>query len=678
MIVKHKLTMDLAGQAGMPRAEMVAGDQHGRQLELSLYCGAEPWSIPEDAHAVISFSRADGTGGEYDTLGGGTPAWTAEGHVLTVDIAPQALTVAGPVLLSVALYRGNSKISTFAILLSIQRAVLPGKEADGALVVTGFLRGPETAAVGQYFRVAAVDDHGAVTRVEAVTAPDVEETVNGALMKAAESGAFRGKSAYELAVENGFEGTQAQWLESLQGGFGSTPELGDIQQINITGTLTTDAAVRIHFHNTRLQGVGLPAEDTDAATKGYADKAAREAAAPYLVPESWQAAVEDAIQKVTELQDAGGRNCVSFAYLSDCHAAPGGASFAGHLAGAVMDRCHIPFALICGDAAAAGADSEAQLRQSHAAADETLAPIGWRRLLQAQGEADGSWNGGSLDAKALYGTVFRKLAEDPRRVFGGDGSYYYLDHPAARLRFIVLNSSGAGDGFGYGDAQLNWLASTALSFEEGNWDVVLAVHVSPASGLGIAIRDDTVLKGILRAFHWGQSYSGTAGTAGQGDYVSVSCDYTGRATARIVGIFSGHTHQDGLVASELPCAAVTIASTAEEPVMDFVTVNRESGRVFLTRLGPGRDRIYAYGDIPYLLYRVTRRLTNCTASSAAALVEEQDYYHTELIPLDGCTLTSVTVTMGGEDITAQCYDNGVIDIYEVTGDVVVTAAAQKM
>lgn len=58
-------------------------------------------------------------------------------------------------------------------------------------------------------------------------------------------------------------------------------------------------------------------------------------------------------------------------------------------------------------------------------------------------------------------------------------------------------------------------------------------------------------------------------------------------------------------------------------------------------------------------------------------MEEQDYYHTELTPLEGCTLTSVTVTMGGEDITAQCCTGGVIDIYEVTGDVVVTAAAEK-
>lgn len=677
MIVKHKLTMDLTGQAGMPRAEMVEGDQYVRQLELSLYCGGEPWSIPEDVRAMISFRRADGTGGAYDTLGDGTPAWTVAGHVLTVDIGSQVLTVAGPVLLSVALYRGNGKISTFAVLLSVQQAIAPGQESGGALHVTGFLCAPENAAVGQFFRVAAVDDHGAVTRVEAVAMPDVEEAVQEALAQAKENGEFRGASAYEVAVENGFEGTEEDWLESLQGGFGSTAELGDVQQINITGVLTTDAAVLINFHNTRLQGVRTPVADTDAATKGYADKAAQNAAAPYLVPEGWQEDVDSAVQKVTANQDAGGRSCLTFAYLSDCHAIPGGTSCVGHLAAAVMDKCRIPFALMCGDAAGAGAGGEEALRQSHAAADGILAPIGWGRLLQAQGEADGAWDGGKLDAKSLYGAVFRKMAEDTRRVFGGDGSYYYLDDPAAKVRFIVLNSSWEGERFAYGNAQLNWLASTALSVGEADWDVVLAAHVPSVSGLEAFIRDDAVLQGILLAYHWGRSYSGTSGTAGQEDYVSVSCDYTGKTTARIIGFFGGHTHQDGLITDELPFAAITIASSETEPVIDFVTVNRESQRVFLTRLGPGRDRIYGYGDVPYLLYRVTSRLTNCTTSNDAAWMEEQDYYHTELTPLEGCTLTSVTVTMGGEDITAQCCTGGVIDIYEVTGDVVVTAAAEK-
>ena len=36
-----------------------------------------------------------------------------------------------------------------------------------------------------------------------------------------------GKSAYDIAVENGFIGTESDWLNSLIGPEGATPEIGD-------------------------------------------------------------------------------------------------------------------------------------------------------------------------------------------------------------------------------------------------------------------------------------------------------------------------------------------------------------------------------------------------------------------------------------------------------------------
>ena len=38
------------------------------------------------------------------------------------------------------------------------------------------------------------------------------------------SGVLHGKSAYEIAVENGFTGTETEWLESLNG---TSPHIGD-------------------------------------------------------------------------------------------------------------------------------------------------------------------------------------------------------------------------------------------------------------------------------------------------------------------------------------------------------------------------------------------------------------------------------------------------------------------
>lgn len=37
-------------------------------------------------------------------------------------------------------------------------------------------------------------------------------------------GALQGKSAYEIAVENGFQGSESEWLTSLEG---ATPQIGE-------------------------------------------------------------------------------------------------------------------------------------------------------------------------------------------------------------------------------------------------------------------------------------------------------------------------------------------------------------------------------------------------------------------------------------------------------------------
>ena len=39
-----------------------------------------------------------------------------------------------------------------------------------------------------------------------------------------DAGALQGKSAYEIAIDNGFVGTEEDWLQSLEG---STPQIGE-------------------------------------------------------------------------------------------------------------------------------------------------------------------------------------------------------------------------------------------------------------------------------------------------------------------------------------------------------------------------------------------------------------------------------------------------------------------
>ncbi len=74
-------------------------------------------------------------------------------------------------------------------------------------------------------------------------------------------------------------------------------------------------------------------------------------------------------------------------------------------------------------------------------------------------------------------------------------------------------------------------------------------------------------------------------------------------------------------------------------------------------------------------YSVTQNLTNVTSNYSETTVYTNDSLAVTLTAEDGYTLGTVTVTMGGTDITSDVYNNGVVSISKVTGAVVITAAA---
>lgn len=73
-------------------------------------------------------------------------------------------------------------------------------------------------------------------------------------------------------------------------------------------------------------------------------------------------------------------------------------------------------------------------------------------------------------------------------------------------------------------------------------------------------------------------------------------------------------------------------------------------------------------------YTVTNTLTHVTNSNPDATAVKGQSYFAALAPEAGYTLGEATVTMGGETITKTAYDDGIIVIDEVTGDIVITCA----
>ena len=81
--------------------------------------------------------------------------------------------------------------------------------------------------------------------------------------------------------------------------------------------------------------------------------------------------------------------------------------------------------------------------------------------------------------------------------------------------------------------------------------------------------------------------------------------------------------------------------------------------------------------VPPREYTVTNILTGCTSSNAATTVTEGDTYYATITASSGYVLDGATVVvkMGGTDVTALYYANGIINIPNVSGNIEITITA---
>ena len=323
------------------------------------------------------------------------------------------------------------------------------------------------------------------------------------------------------------------------------------------------------------------------------------------IPDYWQGAVDTAVTKVKALQDAGGQDVVNFLWFSDMHHNPGNpyTKNIGNLCAAVMEECNIPLCLMNGDTMSASADmvdSEDTLLAWLDDARKLLAPIG-EGLLQICGNHDdvyGTYGNKSyvnkVSDRKIWNRLFRHQSEDFRRVFGGNGTYFYLDTPQ-KVRFICLNGQYyEGDGYadgtvsamtsGFGADQLSWLEQ-ALVLEEG-WSAVIATHIPPTAQ---AVNGNTQ---YLSSYSDGEAFRQIIRNAG----------------TKVIGIFCGHCHADAIVEQDLPCPILTVtcaidstydgtsrtAGTDKETAIDIVSINKSDRTIQTIRLGAGSDRAADY------------------------------------------------------------------------------------
>lgn len=117
-----------------------------------------------------------------------------------------------------------------------------------------------------------------------------------------------------------------------------------------------------------------------------------------------------------------------------------------------------------------------------------------------------------------------------------------------------------------------------------------------------------------------------------------------------------------------------ISGTAKDTSATFYFVDLDNQVIHSVGYGADIDRTIAI-DVAKKQYNIVYNLTNCTSSTTVTKVIEGENYTTTIILDEDSSVSSRLIKMDGVDITDTAYNNGVITIENVTGDIEITVVA---
>lgn len=134
----------------------------------------------------------------------------------------------------------------------------------------------------------------------------------------------------------------------------------------------------------------------------------------------------------------------------------------------------------------------------------------------------------------------------------------------------------------------------------------------------------------------------------------------------------------------------TVAKTLTDVTIDNSAVSAKQYQPYTAKITPGSGKTIGNvkvtmggaditasvlkGTTEMLRRSVTKNLTQCASSNARIYAIDGQSYVTTLTAHTRYEINSVTITMGGLDVSTY-YKDGIISIPEVTGDIVITATA---
>ena len=370
----------------------------------------------------------------------------------------------------------------------------------------------------------------------------------------------------------------------------------------------------------------------------------------------------------------------------------------------------IDFACMLGDVTFGNAKTTTQLMQQQFNQINGWLGEAWRGVpqLRTVGNHDTGEYSTLVGAQFLKNNIWKY---NEGAVYGSEEyGYCYRDFAEKKLRVICLNTcegetvSGENAAYCCSPEQLLWFAQTLHAVgsktDAAQWGIIVLGHypldLGGAYPTGNIVKayvagESTVQNGVTvnfsghnaakfimnvhghnHCFQFGKLHSVANGQGTEFDAWRMctpnACFYRNN---------SGVVTMNGISFGD-PAPHDKTAGTGKDTAFNVNVINPSEQVLYSFCYGAGIDRTIGYAATVY--HSITNTLTNVTTSNDAVAAEDGTAYSATITAADGYTMSSVTVKMGGTDITSTAYnsDTGVVSIAAVTGDVVITAKATKV
>ena len=424
------------------------------------------------------------------------------------------------------------------------------------------------------------------------------------------------------------------------------------------------------------------------------------------MPDYVKAAALEVARKVAAVQTS---STITFIAMSDAHDLltntdiRNGLKHAGMAAKAIGYMVPLDFFFHGGDATMGGAsttlaDGTAEIAEVNQWIDEAAEGV---PNFRTPGNHDAlRYNTGitPLTDAELY-QYFGRYNADGTTVMGSTtAGYCHRDIAAKQCRIICLNTAeGAKENVS--TAQQLWFAQKLASVPSGYGVVILSHHpldwsaINPCANIlyqfsqkgsctvgGTTVSFASVNPAYTVCFH-GHVHNFLAARVNRvQNSTGTPFDVMRIATPNVCFNRNNEYWQNGQpeyfgIEFGEPTTYNKTAGTANDTAFVVNVIDPTNEMVHSFCYGAGRDRAVGIGGTIY--HAVSATLSHVTSSNASTSIEDGTSYTTTLAAESGYDLQSVTVIMGGTDITSTAYNSstGVVSIASVTGYVSITATA---